>query len=110
MSKSGLRTGIVILSLITAVIHLVVLNFLLGSIDIPFTLNGLGYLALLFVFLNPSLVPVGERLIHYAFIGFALVTIIAWFVLGDLTDPLGIATKIDEVILIFALWRHLHST
>lgn len=111
MSKSTLRTLIVLLTLITAAVHLILLNIGIladtGSIDILFTLNGLGYLALLAALLYGF--PAGrERLVHYAFIAFTLVTIIAWLVLnGDFTAPLGVFTKAVEVLLIVFLWMHL---
>ncbi len=111
MSKSSIRTIIILLTLITAGIHLILLNIGIlrdkGSIDILFTLNGLGYLALLGALLYNF--PAGrERLVHYAFMAFALVTIIAWLVInGDFTDPISLITKADEVLLIVFLSMHL---
>ena len=111
MTKSTLRTLIVVLTLITAGVHLILLNMSVldetGSIDIPFTLNGLGYLALLAALLYGF--PAGrEKLVHYAFIAYTLVTILAWyFINGDFTDPVGVFTKTVEVLLIVFLWMHL---
>jgi hypothetical protein len=38
---------------------------------------------------------------------FTAVTILAWFVFGNLGDIVGIITKVDELLLIGALWQHL---
>jgi hypothetical protein len=102
---------IILLTLITAAVHLILLNIGIlrdkGSIDILFTLNGLGYLALLGALLYNF--PAGrERLVHYAFIAFTLVTVIAWLVLnGDFSDPISLFTKAVEVLLIVLLWMNL---
>jgi hypothetical protein len=109
MGQNTYRSVITITTLITALIHLVVLNILLGGIDPLFTLNGLGYLVLLAVYLfPPGFLQGRSSLVYIAFIGFTAVTILAWVFLGDLSDPLGIFTKIVEVILLVALvldWR-----
>lgn len=109
MNRSTLRVIVLVLGLFTAIVHLVVLNVLSGKVDVLFTLNGLGYLALLFAFYNPSILPDRRDLVHYALMAFALVTIIAWFAAGDLGDPLGIVTKIVEALLIIATWMHLRA-
>lgn len=109
MNKSMLRTIVVVAGLATAVIHLF-LNVLMGSLSIPFTLNGLGYLALTGAFaFDPPALRGQRRLLHYAFMAFAAVTIVAWFVLGDMGDVLGIVTKLIEVALIAALAVHLKA-
>ncbi len=107
MSQSTLRTVILVTGAITALIHLVLLN-LGGKLFPLFILNGLGYLALLGAFyFNPSIVATRRGLLHWVFMGFTAITILGWFLLGDLSDPLGIITKIDEVVLIVALWLHM---
>jgi hypothetical protein len=107
MSQKTSKSIIVITTLVTALIHLVLLNILLGKIDIPFTLNGLGFLTLLAVFLiQPSFIVNQRTLFTMAYLGFTTITILAWFVLGDLRDTLGIITKIDELLLILALVLH----
>jgi Na+/melibiose symporter-like transporter len=110
MNRSTLRTAILILGLITANVHLVVLNSLMGKLDPLFTLNGLGYLALLGAFfLNPSIVAGRRRLLSYAFMAFTAVTILAWVFLGDMGDRLAWFTKADEVLLIIALAMNLRN-
>ncbi len=109
MSASSLRLGIVVLSALTGLIHLVVLNLRLLSqgygFDVPFTLNGLGFLAFAVatVWLPPFLTG-RETLVRWAFIGFTVVTIIAWAVLGDMSDILGWITKAIEIALIALLF------
>ncbi|HEX9596117.1 MAG TPA: hypothetical protein VF982_04500 [Anaerolineales bacterium] len=105
MSGNTTRIVIILLTLFTAIVHGVVLNMQMGHIDPLFTLNGLGYLALLgaFVFKFP---PSREALVHYAFMVYALVTIIAWVAIGE-RNMLGYSTKIVEVLLIVFLWMDL---
>jgi len=105
MSQRTVRMAILVLGLFTALVHLVVLNLTMGTLDPKFTLNGLGYLGLLWLFFaNPGFVRGRRVLLHYAFIGFAVLTILAYFVWGHgLADPLGVVTKLDEVLLIAAL-------
>ena len=116
MSRSTLRSSIIVLTLITAIVHLVVLNLGIyqaeGRIDVPFTLNGLGYFGLLWAFLSPPGFLQGkDSLVHYGFMAFAIVTIIAWAVInGDFGDPVGVVTKVAEVLLVITLWMHLKSS
>lgn len=114
MSRSALRTSIAVLTIITAVIHLVILNIPFmrtqGSPDILFTLNGLGYLAFLVaMFVDFPLLGDRPRFVQYAFIVYTLVTIIAWVLIGS-RDLLAYLTKLDEVLLVAALWAHLGRT
>lgn len=111
MSRSNLRIAIIVLTLATALIHLY-LNIRIGHFDPPFTANAVGYLALLGVFLaQPPFLAGRERLFHYAYMGFAAVTILAWFFIawlpGGRSDVLAYITKAIEVLLIIALWQHL---
>jgi apolipoprotein N-acyltransferase len=101
-NMSGLRIIIAILALLTAGIHLTLL-----FPDLLFILNGLGYLALLAAYLLPIPIARNNRgLVRWAFIGFTVVTIVAWLAIGVKTWPdgaLGYATKIIEVLLVIAL-------
>jgi hypothetical protein len=107
MSKASVRTIIILLTLVTAAVHGIVLNMQMGTIDPLFTLNALGYLALLGALLYNF--PAGrQKLVHYAFMAFTAVTIVAWLVInGDFSDPVGVSTKAAEVLLIVFLWLHL---
>jgi hypothetical protein len=101
------QVAIVVFTLITAFIHLVVLNTLMGKVDLLFTLNGLGYLGLLAAYFLPF-VRNYRTLVRWAFMAFTLVTIVAWLAIGDKTLPggaLGYFTKLDELALVIALWR-----
>ena len=91
-------TGIVVLTLATALIH-VTLNFP----DPIFILNGLGYLTLLAALFVP--VPWLEQrrqLVRWAFIGFTALTVFLWVLIGERTT-IGYVAKIIEVLLIALL-------
>lgn len=110
MNRASIKTSIVVLTAITASIHLVVLNVLYyqsnGSIDLLFTLNGIGYFVLLAAFLGKLPFVAGkDKLIHFTFIGFTLATILAFFAFGG-SGTLGYFTKLIEVLLVIALIRH----
>jgi hypothetical protein len=106
----GLQIGILILGLITALVHLVLLNVDAlnreGTIDILFTLNGLGYLALLGAYFLPMPVFQNNRnLLRWVFIVYAAVTIVAWIIMGNFSrNLLGYGTKLDELLLIVLLF------
>jgi hypothetical protein len=119
MTRSGaagfgmIQVGIVALALIAAFVHLVWLNIRIGGIDIPFLLNGLGFLALLAAHFLP--LPIAKdhpELVRWLFIGYTAVTILAWLFIGFLpaiqsgrgyNDGLGIFTALVELALIVLL-------
>ena len=107
MSKQTLRYAILVLGLITGVIHLVVLP-LLGFEWLLMPLNGLGFLVLTgLIFFEPAFLSGQRKLIIYLFIAYTLVTIVGFFVLNSPPfDPVGIITKLVEVLLIIALWLY----
>ena len=92
------RIGVVVLTLIAAIVHLSLL-----FPDPVFILNGLGYLTLLAALYLPipRLVP-HRRLVRWTLIGYAMLTILAWVVIGERT-LLGYSTTADEVALIVLL-------
>jgi hypothetical protein len=94
----ALQIGIIILTLITAFVHLS-LNFP----DPVFILNGLGYLTLLAALYLPiaQLVPYGHN-VRWLLIGYAALTVILWLAIG-LRTPTGYITTADEVVLILLL-------
>lgn len=112
MNENSLRKSITILTLFTAIIHLILLNLGIyqdkGTIDPLFTLNGIGYLVFLAAFAGriPQLVG-KEKLVHYGFILYALATIGAFLALGDMASMFGWVTKTSELLLVIALWLHL---
>ena len=112
------KSVIIFLALSTGLIHLVLLNFgmyrAFGRLDVPFTLNGLGFLGLLIAYVLPLPGALGQLqqrfhgLLRWGFMGFAVITILAWVALGDKSLPaglLGYVTKLIEVGLIAALWQ-----
>jgi hypothetical protein len=107
MSKQTLRYAILVLGLITGVIHLVILP-LLGFEWLLMPLNGLGFLVLTgLVFFEPAFLSRQRKLIIYLFIVYTLITIVGFFVLNSPPfDPIGIITKVVEVLLIIALWLY----
>lgn len=105
MSKSlGIRgILIILLTLATALIHISLL-----FPDTLFILNGLGYITLLVLYLSPSNLTQNYRgWIRWVFIGYTLVTILAWVAIGDKSwpgDALGYSAKAIEIALIILLF------
>jgi hypothetical protein len=95
---------ILALTLITAVIHLT----LPGAL---FKLNGLGYLGLIALyFIDFSFIPVPRSWVRWVLVGYAALTIILYVVMqiqsnGEFVSPLGIFTKLVELVLIVLLIR-----
>lgn len=104
--QSPVQKAILILGIATGLIHLVVLNFLLFAngtgIDYLFTLNGIGYLVLVAAYFNPRMAP-RRNYIRWLTILYTLLTILAWFLVGD-RGWLGLTTKFIEVSLIVFLF------
>lgn len=97
-TNAVLRSGIVLLTLGTAFIHLQ-LNFP----DPVFILNGLGYLALLAALYLP-VPPLSryENVVRWVMVGYAAVTILLWVLIGS-RNGLAYADKAIEVALIALL-------
>lgn len=113
MNRSSLRILMIILTVITAAIHLFLGVRFIGDgfFGVIFILNGIGFLGTLFLVLRPVSFLVGrDSLLHYGLMGFAAVTILAWLVMnGDFTDLVGVFTKIVELLLIVVTWLHLQA-
>jgi len=109
MNRKMVRRAILVLGLFTAIVHLIILPFIVWkTVDflyVSWILNGIGYLVFLWAVLaEPSFLEESQDLVHYAFIGFTAITIVAFFVFGAWqTDVLGWVTKLDEILLIAAL-------
>jgi hypothetical protein len=97
-TNAALRIGIVVLTIIAALVHLS-LNFP----DPGFILNGLGYLTLLAALLLPIpyLAPY-RNVVRWVLIGYTALTFILWLAVG-LRTPTGYLTALDEVVLILLL-------
>ncbi len=94
----AIRIGVVVLTLITAIVHLSLL-----FPDPVFILNGLGYLTLLAALYLPlpQLAP-HRRLVRWTLIGYATLTILTWVAIGERT-MLGYSTMAEEVALVILL-------
>ncbi len=104
-----LHAAIVALATATALIHWS-LMVTMGGIDPPFLLNGIGYFVLLWaLFSNAPVVAERRALVHYVFMGYVAITILAWVFMGQ-RDLRGYADKVIEVLLFAALWLHLRAT
>jgi hypothetical protein len=96
-----LQIAIIVLTLITAVVH-----FTLVFPSALFILNSLGYLTLLAAFfINIPFLRRNHELVRFAFMAFIVVTILSWIAIGDKTWIVGYLTKLDELVLIYLLWR-----
>ena len=103
-----IRLAVAVLATITAVIHWSLL-LIMGAFDLAFFVNGVGYLALTAAYLTD--VPLGanrRRLLHYIFIAYTALTILAWLAIGEKNPAttlgaLGYVDKVVEVLLIVAL-------
>ena len=96
-----IQIGILILGLAAALIHLVVLNAMMGQLDILFTLNGLGFLVLLATYFIPGLRAL-KKYVRWLLIGYTGLTILAWVAIGSRT-LLGYGTQVVEIGLIVLL-------
>lgn len=107
--------AVIVLTLITGAIHL----FLgIGSLTDPgfmslgilFIINAIGYAGLLAAVLGR--IPfIPARAAHWLLMGFAAVTILAYFGMNGLQglSPLALITKLDELLLIVAAFLHLRA-
>ena len=90
-----IRTGVILLTLFAAAVHLSLL-----FPDPVFILNGLGYLTLLgALYLPISRLMPHRRIVRWALIGYATLTILLWVVMGEHT-LLGYSTTAGEVVLV----------
>lgn len=109
MNRSTLRLAIAILAIITAAIHLFLGIGMFGeTLGKLFVLNAIGYVALLAAFWLD--IPKGQAgLVRMLLMAFAAVTIVAYFVVngGDsFASVVGLITKLDELLLIVALYLY----
>ena len=120
MRLTGKHYAIIILTLITAFLHLAAAfdkQLFPGGPDPLFILNGLGYLGLLGAYFLPiSFLQQRHELVRRVYMGYAILTIVAWIFIWVIQaviinhtpffahDSLyGVPAKITEVILLFLL-------
>jgi hypothetical protein len=97
------RYAIIVLTVITALIHLG-LGF--TTSNTLFILNGLGYLVLIVaLYFIPQLVE-QRALIRWVLLAYTAVTFVLYFVFNwpNIWGPAGLADKAIELILIVLLW------
>ena len=108
MKLTGKHYGIILFTLATALLHLSLLPEMGPD---PIALNGFGYLALLGAYFLP--IPFFQerhRLAWWALVGYTVLTIILWVILGDkqfvagTPSAIGYYAKAAEVILLVFLW------
>jgi hypothetical protein len=103
LSMSNSRYAILIITVITALVHLY-LAVSSTPFDIVFFLNFLGYLALCAAFFLPlPIVKDYHGLVRWVYMAFVVVTIIAWAFIG-LRVWFAYIDKILEVALVVLLW------
>jgi hypothetical protein len=94
---------IVALTIATALIHIVLA---IGTSDLTtkvmFTLNGLGYLALVTALYLPPLASYRRR-VRWALLAYTAVTILGWVAVGE-RSPTGYLDKAIEVALLVLLF------
>lgn len=99
-----LQFGIIALTAATALIHI---WLAIPDNLIIFYLNGLGYLALVTALYLPQL-SAYHRLVRYALIAFAAVTIVGWAIIGE-RSAIAYVDKLIEVALIVLLVIELRT-
>lgn len=108
MRLTGKHYGILLSGLATAFLHLSLYPVM--GLD-PIFLNGFGYLALLAAYFLP--IPFFQerrRLVWWALVGYTVLTIVLWVLLGDknfvagTSSAIGYYAKAAEVILLAFLW------
>ncbi|HSK65842.1 MAG TPA: hypothetical protein VK888_02870 [Anaerolineales bacterium] len=101
MNLTGKHYGIILFTLATAILHIILFP------DIMFTLNGLGYLALLAAYLLP--IPMFQErrsLVWWVFVGYTALTIILWVIMGEknfsasTSSMIGYYAKAAELLLL----------
>jgi len=105
MNLNGRRYLIILAALATAILHITLWP------DIVFTLNGLGYLGLLGAYFLPiAFFQERHNLVWWALVGYTLLTIVLWVVMGDkqfvpgTSSATGYYAKAAELVLLVSLW------
>lgn len=104
---SGLQYGIVILTVITAAIHLFHgIQTLSAGFGMLFVLNGIGYVVLIVALYFIPQLAAQRSLIRWLLLAYTAVTFVLYFVFNwpDIWEPVGIVDKVVELILIVLLF------
>lgn len=118
MGRSTLRIVIIIVTTITALVHLAlgaagIAGGEAGPLNIAFVLNGIGYFVLL-AGVFTAMVPVlsgNKGLAHYALIAFTAVTFVLYFVFNGFSHlgAAAIVSKLAELLLVITAFLHLNA-
>jgi len=103
------RSLIILLTLITAGLHIYFFTTGTGLLFTMFLLNAIGYLGLLGLLYLPLGLPDSiHKLVRPVFIGYTALTIVLYIIIsaqsGIWSVPLAPIAKLDEAILIWQLW------
>ena len=108
MNLSSKQIGILVSALATAILHLSL--FASYGFD-PIVLNGLGYVGLLGAYFLPiPLFQQRHNLVWWGIVGYTILTIVLWVIMGDKTfvfgssAAIGYYAKAAEVVLLGLLW------
>ncbi|HSL42151.1 MAG TPA: hypothetical protein VK897_01890 [Anaerolineales bacterium] len=111
MKLTGKHYGIILFTLTTAILHIILFP------DIMFTLNGLGYLALLAAYFLPiPFLQERHNLVWWALVGYTALTIILWVIMGEKTfvpgtsSATGYYAKAAELLLLVFLFADRPQT
>lgn len=109
MKLAPKQIGILVSGLTTAFLHLYLASKM-GFVD-PIVLNGFGYIGLLGAYFLPiPLVQQRHKLVWWVLVGYTILTIILWVILGDMkfvfgtSSAIGYYAKIAELFLLAFLW------
>ncbi|MBN2500395.1 MAG: hypothetical protein JXB38_06465 [Anaerolineales bacterium] len=118
MDRKSLKTAIIVLGLIIAVIHLVILNIMYfnqnGIPNVIFTLAGLAFLVMLGGVTMDIQFLAGketQKWLHYVFIALALATVLGFFLMENEIGVAGLGyfSVLIEVGLMVALYMHMQQ-
>jgi hypothetical protein len=108
MQLTGRHYGIIFSTLLTAFLHLFLFTKMGPD---PIVLNGLGYLVLLGAYFLPiPFLQERRKLIWWVLVGYTILTIILWVILGDknfvagTSSAIGYYAKAAEIFLLAFLW------
>ena len=108
MQLTSKHYGVIVTALATAVLHLSLFPHL--GFD-PIFLNGFGYLGLMGAYFLPiAFFQQRHKMVWWGFVGYTLLTIILWAIMGDkqfvagTTSAIGYYAKAAEIILLVFLW------
>ncbi len=94
----ALQVAITVCTLATAFMHLYAGVLPDEDFRFWFLLNGVGYLGLLSVFFLPRFAPRHHK-VSFLLMGYALFTVLLWFVLGQPDGLVGYVTSAIELVL-----------